>query len=66
MVMRYFQQKGVQVINIINKDEEILRREGAKLILNIKEPDFMDNLRRMANSYSATIYFDAYGGELVG
>ncbi|EGR31097.1 zinc-binding dehydrogenase family protein, putative [Ichthyophthirius multifiliis] len=66
MMVRYFKQNGVNVINIVRKEEQVqtLKKEGAQYILNSTKEDFEKNLKELAEQLNATMFFDAVGGEL--
>ncbi|KAL4506573.1 hypothetical protein ABPG72_000144 [Tetrahymena utriculariae] len=68
MMVRYFQDNGVQVINIVRREEqvEILKKEGAQHILDSSQAGFDEKLKALCASLNATIFFDAVAGELTG
>ena len=55
---------GVPLVNIVRKEEqaEILRRIGAKHIVNSTSPTFMEDLITALMETGATLGFDAIGG----
>ena len=65
MLIRYFKKKGVKLINIVRKEEQIeeLKKEGADYVLNSQAADFDDKLKELAEKEKATISFDAICGE---
>lgn len=65
MLIRYFKLKGIKLINIVRKDEQIeeLKKEGADYVLNSQTPDFEAQLKEIAEKEKATIAFDAICGE---
>ncbi|CAD8110816.1 unnamed protein product [Paramecium sonneborni] len=68
MMIRHFQANGVRVINIIRRDAQVdmLKKEGADIILNQSDSDFLDKLKNVTQTLRATVFFDALGGELTG
>ena len=65
MLIRYFKKKGIKLINIVRKEEQIeeLLKEGADYVLNSQAPDFEAKLKELAEKEGATIAFDAICGE---
>ena len=65
MLIRYFKQKGITLINIVRKEEQIeeLKKEGTDYVLNSQAPDFEIQLKELAEREKATIAFDAVCGE---
>ncbi len=55
---------GIGLVNIVRKAEqaEILRRIGAKYVVDSSSPSFMDDLINALAETGATIAFDAIGG----
>ena len=55
---------GIALVNIVRKPEqaEILRKIGAKYIVDSSSPSFMDDLTNALAETGATIAFDAIGG----
>jgi len=55
---------GIGLVNIVRKPEqaEILRKIGAKYIVDSSSPSFMDDLTNALAETGATIAFDAIGG----
>jgi NADPH:quinone reductase-like Zn-dependent oxidoreductase len=55
---------GIALVNIVRNAEQadILRKIGAKIVVNSKSPDFMDDLTNALVETGATIAFDAIGG----
>ena len=49
MMQRHFQAEGVSLINIVRRAQqvEILKKEGAKYVLNSSEPDFQESLKKL-------------------
>ncbi len=68
MLNRVCLADGIDLVNIVrgSKDEEILRKLGAKYILDSSSETFMDDLTAALIETGATLAFDAIGGgELV-
>src|SRR6516162_8744792 len=55
---------GIGLVNIVRNQEqaEILRKIGAKHVVDSKSPNFMDDLTNALAETGATIAFDAIGG----
>jgi NADPH:quinone reductase-like Zn-dependent oxidoreductase len=55
---------GIGLVNIVRKGEqaEILRKLGAKYVVDSSSPSFMDDLTNALAETGATIAFDAIGG----
>lgn len=68
MVIRLGQKFGIPVVNVVRRSEqvELLRAMGAEHVLNSSDPGFDDDLRKLCRRLSATISFDAVGGEMSG
>ena len=68
MSSRYFQSKGIPVINIVRKkeQEEMLKSEGNKYVLNSNEESFEENLKELIKKLKPTCFFDSVGGNLTG
>jgi NADPH:quinone reductase-like Zn-dependent oxidoreductase len=66
MVIRLGKQKGIPVISIVRREEqvEMLKSEGAEFVVNSSDPDFELKLKELAHQLNATILFDAVGGKL--
>jgi NADPH:quinone reductase-like Zn-dependent oxidoreductase len=65
-VNRLGRSEGIQVINIIRKDREaqILKQQGAAIILNSSETDFDEQLHDACHQHGAHLAFDAVAGSL--
>jgi NADPH:quinone reductase-like Zn-dependent oxidoreductase len=65
-VNRLAHREGIQVINVIRKlsEAEILRQQGATVILNSSEVDFDEKLHDACHQYDAHLAFDAVAGSL--
>lgn len=68
MLVRHCLNKNVQVINIVRREEqeEILRKEGAKYILNQNDPEFHEKLKKLCIELNCRCCFEAVTGELTG
>jgi len=68
MLIKELKEAGVKSINLVRREEYIqqLKDLGADYVLNIKDKDFEEKLKKIANDESATICFEAVGGELPG
>jgi NADPH:quinone reductase-like Zn-dependent oxidoreductase len=66
MVNRLAQGEGIEVINIVRRDTqvELLRQQGARIVLNSKEPNFDQQLSNVCHQYKARLAFDAVAGPL--
>ncbi|KAF0236285.1 MAG: hypothetical protein FD181_2856 [Prolixibacteraceae bacterium] len=66
MVIRIGKQKGIPVISIVRRNEQVdmLKPEGAEYILNSSDPDFELKLKELSQQLNATILFDAVGGKM--
>jgi len=67
MVIKLGQKYGVPVISIVRREEqiEILKKEGAKYIVNSSDTNFETKLKELAHKLNATVIFDAVGGKMV-
>ena len=65
MLIRYFKEKGIKLINIVRRDDftQELKDEGADYVLNSTAPDFEAQLKEIAEKEQATIAFDAIAGD---
>lgn len=68
MSSRYFEFKGMEVINIVRRSEqvEILKAEGVKHILNSSDINFEENLNELITKLNPTVFFDSVAGSLTG
>ncbi|CAD8134112.1 unnamed protein product [Paramecium pentaurelia] len=68
MLVRYFQDSGIDVINVVRRQEQVdlLQKEGAKYVLNQTSETFFKDLNVLATQLNATVFFDAIGGSLTG
>ena len=64
MLVRICQQDGVELVNIVRKDEQadLLRSMGAKYVVNSSSDNFMSELTDAIEATGATLAFDATGG----
>jgi NADPH:quinone reductase-like Zn-dependent oxidoreductase len=65
-VNRLAHREGIQVINVIRKlgEAEILRQQGATVILNSSEAGFNEALQDACHQHDAHLAFDAVAGSL--
>ena len=65
-VNRLGQSEGMQIINVVRRDEqvEILKEQGATVVLNSTDADFCEQLREACIQYDARLAFDAVAGPL--
>lgn len=68
MILRIGNQRGIPVINIVRRDEQvtILQALDGKHILNSTDPNFSGTLHALTRQLKATMLFDAVGGALTG
>lgn len=68
MSARYFQSKGISVVNIVRRkeQEDILKAEGAKIVLNSSNEHFEASLQEAIKLVNPTVFFDSVGGTLTG
>jgi NADPH:quinone reductase-like Zn-dependent oxidoreductase len=64
MLNRICLKDGIELVNIVRSDEQagLLRKIGAKHVVNSSAPTFMDDLTKALAETGATIAFDAIGG----
>jgi NADPH2:quinone reductase len=64
MLQRICAKDGISLVNIVRKpeQEDLLRKAGAKHVLNSQAPDFMQQLIDAVAETKATVVFDAVGG----
>lgn len=64
MLVRICQADGVELVNIVRKDEQValLRDMGAKYVINSSSDNFMAELTDAIHATGATLAFDATGG----
>lgn len=66
MVNRLGQSEGIQIVNVVRRDEqvELLKRQGANIVLNSNEVDFGQELHEACRRHGARLAFDAVAGPL--
>lgn len=66
MVYRLAQQEGIEVVNVVRRDAqvELLKKQGAAIVLNHRDPDFDQALNDVCHQYQVHLAFDAVGGPL--
>jgi NADPH:quinone reductase-like Zn-dependent oxidoreductase len=64
MLNKICQKDGIGLVNIVRSQEQadLLRKLGAKHVVDSKSPSFMDDLTNALAETGATIAFDAIGG----
>lgn len=64
MLNKICQKDGIALVNIVRKpeQEEILRKLGAKHVVDSSSPEFMSDLTQALIETGATLAFDAIGG----
>ncbi len=64
MLNKICQKDGIDLVNIVRKpeQEEILKKLGAKYVVNSSSPTYMEDLTKALIATGATIAFDATGG----
>ncbi len=64
MLVRICQADGVELVNIVRKDEQaaLLREMGAKYVINSSSDNFTAELTDAIHATGATLAFDATGG----
>jgi NADPH:quinone reductase-like Zn-dependent oxidoreductase len=68
MVNRLGQSEGVQVINIVRRDAQVdlLKAQGATVVLNSSDGDFDRQFHDVCHQYDAHLAFDAVAGPMTG
>lgn len=68
MVNRLFRNAGLQVINIVRRDAqvELLKEQGANVVLNSTETNFTKQLHDLCLKYDCHLAFDAVAGPMTG
>jgi NADPH2:quinone reductase len=68
MVNRLGRSEGVQVINVVRRDAqvELLKAQGATIVLNSSDVDFDRQLHKACHQYDAHLAFDAVAGPMTG
>lgn len=66
MVNRLARSEGVQVINIVRREAqvELLKKQGAPVVLNSRDADFGQQLRDVCRQHEARLAYDAVAGTL--
>jgi len=65
MLVRLAKRKKMLAVHIVRRPEQVaaLRAEGATIVVDSSQPNFVENLRQLAVQVHATTAFDAVGGE---
>ena len=68
MLVKLCIKNNLELINVIRRDEQgdLLKKLGAKHVLNQNDPDFIKKLKELASKLEITLCFDAVGGSLTG
>jgi NADPH:quinone reductase-like Zn-dependent oxidoreductase len=68
MVNRMGRREMVQVINVVRRDAqvELLKAQGATVVLNSSDLDFDRQLHNACHQYDAHLAFDAVAGTMTG
>ena len=68
MFVRYCKKHKMPLINIVRRQEQvdILKEEGAELILDSSDPNFFKDLKNLIKEYQPTAFYDALSGDLPG
>jgi NADPH:quinone reductase len=66
MVNRLASGEGIEVINVVRRDAqvELLRQQGASIVLNSSDSGFDEALRDACHQHDAHLAYDAVAGEL--
>ena len=66
MIFRLCKKAGIRVINIVRKDTQVdlLKGQGAEIVLNSSDQDFQQALSEACHDYDAHLAFDAVAGSL--
>lgn len=66
MILRLCHKEGIQVINIVRRESQVdlLKNQGAEIVLNSGESDFQEKLTDLCHKYNARLAFDAVSGPL--
>lgn len=66
MVNRLGRSEGVQIINVVRREAqvELLKQQGATVVLNSNEADFDQQLRDVCHQAEAHLAFDAVAGSM--
>lgn len=68
MLNRLGRSKGIRVISIVRREAqvELLKGQGATIVLNSSEADFVEQLRDASHQFQARLAFDAVSGSMTG
>lgn len=68
MIIKIANRKNIPLISIVRRDDQIemLKKAGAKHVLNSEINGFEDSLKTLATQLDAKLVFDAVGGKLSG
>lgn len=65
MLIRNCDRAKLPLINIVRREEqvELLKKQGAKYVLNSSGPHFETELKKLSGQLNATLFFDAVAGK---
>lgn len=68
MLIRLCAARNIDLVNVVYKNEqqEQLKKQGAKYVLNSSEENFQDELNTLCEKLNVTLAFDAVSGDLTG
>ena len=68
MVNRLGRSEGIHIINVVRRDAqvELLKAQGATVVLNSSDVDFASQLHDACQQYDAHLAFDAVAGPMTG
>jgi NADPH:quinone reductase len=66
MIDRLARQEGVGVINVVRREAqvELLKQQGAALVLNSRSDDFQQQFRDVCHQHRTRLAFDAIAGDM--
>ncbi len=66
MVNRLCKKEGIQIINIVRREAqmELLKKQGAEIVLNSSDADFPPLLHDVCQKYQSRLAFDGVSGSL--
>ncbi|MGD8585753.1 MAG: zinc-binding dehydrogenase [Chloroflexota bacterium] len=66
MLNRLGRSEGIEVINVVRREAQVglLKEQGATIVLNSSEADFVEQLRDASHRFQAGLAFDAVSGAM--
>jgi len=66
MIQRMAKSEGILVINVVRRQEqvELLKQQGATIVLNSSDADFEKQLKEACHQHQARLAFDAIAGKM--